>query len=111
MAKKNKDDPWVRLLADLRDREIVVEDGLTEAELRDTEIRFEFRFPPDLRALLATGLPVSDPFPDWRDGEESRLRNGLAWPLEGMCFDIRNNAFWRAEWGPRPEDLNEAFQV
>jgi hypothetical protein len=54
---------------------------------------------------------VSDRFPDWRDGDEERLRNDLNWPLEGMQFDIQINAFWLAEWGTRPESLEEALQI
>lgn len=111
MAKKREDQHWARLLAELREREIVIEDGLTESEARDAEYRFGFRFPPDLRALLQTGLPVSGGFPDWRDGDEGALRTTLNWPLEGMQFDIEHNTFWLAEWGPRPPSLEEAVQI
>lgn len=27
----------------------------------------------------------------------------LTWPLEGMLFDVENNAFWLSEWVKRPE--------
>jgi hypothetical protein len=111
MSQKREREQWTRLLDDLRERGVVVEDGLTETETRDAEYRFGFHFPPDLRALLQTGLPVSERFPDWRDGDEKWLRERLRWPLEGMQFDIQNNAFWLAEWGPRPESLDAAFQV
>ena len=111
MSQKREREQWVRLLDELRERDIVVKDGLTGAETRDVEYRFDFHFPPDLRALLQTGLPVGDRFPDWRDGDESQLRSALGWPLEGMEFDIAHNAFWLDEWGPRPESREEAFQV
>jgi hypothetical protein len=111
VSRKREREQWGRLLDDLRERGTVVEDGLTEAETRDAEYRFGFHFPSDLRALLQTGLPVGDRFPDWRDGDEARLRSDLGWPLEGMQFDIRHNTFWLAEWGPRPESLEEAFQI
>ena len=111
MSQKREREPWKRLLDEMRERDIVVEDGLTEAETREAEYRFGFRFPLDLRALLQIGLPVGDRFPDWRDGDQERLRESLDWPLEGMQFDIRDNAFWLAEWGPRPESLDEAFQI
>jgi hypothetical protein len=113
VSQKREREQWSRLLDELRERDIVVEDGLTEAETRDTEYRFGFHFPPDLRALLQTGLPVGDYFPDWRDGDEERLWNRLNWPLEGMQFDIENNVFWLAEWGPRPASLGEgeAYQL
>jgi hypothetical protein len=111
MSQKREREQWTRLLDDLRESGVVVEDGLTEAETREVEYRFEFHFPPDLRALLQAGLPVSERFPDWRDGDEPQLRSVLDWPLEGMQFDVQNNAFWLDEWGPRPESLEDAFQV
>jgi hypothetical protein len=111
MSKKREREQWARLLDELRERDITIEDGLTEAETRDAEYRFEFHFPPDLRALLQTGLPVGGRFPDWRDGDEVRIRDDLNWPLEGMQFDIRHNDYWLDEWGLRPESLAEAFQV
>ncbi|MBY0459424.1 MAG: hypothetical protein K2V38_19040 [Gemmataceae bacterium] len=86
-------------------------DGLSEAETKDIEYQFGFHFPPDLRALLQTGLPVGDWFPDWRGGDVARLECDLNWPLEGMQFDIKNNAFWLGEWGPRPASLADAFEV
>lgn len=111
VSQQREREPWARLLAELRERGTAVEDGLTEAEARDTEYRFGFRFPPDLRALLQTGLPVGDRFPDWRDGNESRLWGQLNWPLEGMQLDIEHNAFWLDEWGPRPGSRDEAFRM
>src|SRR5438477_11216926 len=111
MSRKHDREQWGRLLDELRERDVVVEDGLTEAETRVVEARFEFRVPPDLRALLQIGLPVGERFPDWRDGDEAQLQSQLDWPLEGMQFDIQNNVFWLPEWGPRPESLDEAFQM
>jgi hypothetical protein len=102
---------WERLLGELRERGIVVEDGLTESETRDAEYRFGFHFPPDLRGLLQAGLPVGERFPDWRDGDEARLRGALDWPLEGMQFDIEHNAFWFEEWGPLPPTPEETYQM
>jgi hypothetical protein len=102
---------WDWLLDDLRECGVVVEAGLSEAETREVESRFDIRFPPDLRALLQTGLPVDGPFPDWRDGDEGKLRSRLAWPLDGMKFDVENNSFWFPEWGKRPTSLEESFSI
>jgi hypothetical protein len=57
MSQKREREQWTRLLDALRERNIVIEDGLTETETQDAEYRFGFQFPPDLRALLQTGLP------------------------------------------------------
>lgn len=85
--------------------------GLTDDEFRSVEHRFSFTFPPDLRAFLATGLPVSRSWVDWRSGSDAEIRERLNWPLEGICFDIENNVFWLDEWGQRPATLDAAFSV
>lgn len=84
--------------------------GLSDAEVRDIEGRFAFRFPPDLRWFLQQGVPTGDAFPDWRGVEES-IRERLRWPLDGMCFDIEHNGFWLPAWGERPKELEAAFAI
>lgn len=85
--------------------------GLTAEEFADIERRFGFRFPPDLREFLTLGLPVSGGWVDWRGADESTLRKRLDWPADGVCFDIEPDAFWLAEWGPRPQKLADAFET
>lgn len=85
--------------------------GLTEAELGRAEALHGFHFPPDLRSLLSLALPVGERLPDWRDPESEQIRKHLAWPLEGIQFDIEHNGFWWEPWGPRPADLKEAFEI
>ncbi len=79
--------------------------GLKQREIIRIEATYGFQFPPDLRQLLEAALPLSPQFPDWRAGDTANLRARLAWPLDGMCFDIEHNVFWLDEWGPRPDDL------
>ena len=90
---------------------VVFDAGLTPSELAAAEERHGFRFPPDLRAFLAFALPTGQGFPDWRDLDSSSIAASMAWPLEGMCFDIEHNAFWPPEWGERPLDFQAAFAV
>src|SRR5262245_51609259 len=77
--------------------------GPTDAEIRETEERFGFRFPSDLRELLQTALPRGQRFPDWRSGDEEELREWLAEPRQGILFDIEHNGFWLEEWGCGPD--------
>lgn len=98
-------DPW---LARLQSRGITFEAGLTDPEVAAAESRFGFRFPPDLREFLQTGLPRGPFFPDWRSGDEDELRDWLDRPRQGVVFDIEYNAFWLEKWGPRPGTLDEA---
>lgn len=102
---------WANLVAELRDTGMAFEAGLTDAEVRAAETRYGFRFPPDLRAFLQTGLPRGDRFPDWRGCDEARLREWLDLPCQGVLFDIEHNGFWLDEWGPRPPSLAEAKRV
>ena len=85
--------------------------GMTAVELEAAEARFAFTFPPDLRAFLAFALPTGGSAPTWRDLENPGLIRTMGWPLEGMCFDIENNVFWPDEWGERPVELAEAFEI
>ena len=88
---------------------IVFASGLTSAEVLAIQEEFQFVFPPDLAEFLMYALPVS--FVDWRNGERSHIQEVLAWPYEGICFDIQHNAFWMDEWGPQPADFDEACQI
>jgi len=102
---------WPEVVASLRKTGIEFDTGLTDAEVERTEQRFGFRFPPDLRAFLQTGLPVGEGFPNWRSADEAELREWLNLPLEGILFDIENNGFWLPEWGPTPPSLDVALQT
>jgi hypothetical protein len=91
--------------------------GLTDTEIDRVEHDYGFEFADDHRAFLQAGLPVNDPldharrrpWPDWRDGDPAELGEQLGWPVEGVLFDVRHNAFWHPSWGPRPADMNEAL--
>jgi hypothetical protein len=112
MKHRTTESPWPRVLAELKEeRGIPFDAGLSDAEVNGAEHRFGFRFPPDLRAFLQTGLPRGPEFPDWRGGQEARLREWLDVPRQGVLFDIQHNGFWLIEWGPRPSCLEDAFRI
>ena len=77
----------------LRKKGIVIDDGLTNDEIQFVEENFQFTFPPDLRFFLQSGVPSSDYFVNWRGGIEA-LRPWFDRGIEGILFDVRNNAFW-----------------
>jgi hypothetical protein len=85
--------------------------GLTGAELDAVEAEFAFSFADDHRAFLAAGLPYGRSWPDWRDGDRAALRERLAWPVEGVLFDVVQNEFWYDGWGPRPADEDDAVAI
>ncbi|MCV7227928.1 hypothetical protein [Mycolicibacterium komossense] len=109
------DDEGARLGAQaarhLRDYTRQIETGLTEAEFARVEGRFGFQFADDHRAFLAAGLPVGERWPDWRDGADEDLLDRLGWPVEGVLFDVENNALWMDEWGERPVEMADALTL
>jgi hypothetical protein len=102
---------WEEIVESLEARGVAFETGLSDREVAEVEEQYGFSFPPDLQSLLQTALPVSDRFPNWRSDPASELERRLAWPAEGIAFDVEKNQFWLAAWGPRPDDLAEALAV
>ncbi|MEU4242186.1 hypothetical protein [Actinoplanes sp. NPDC026619] len=78
--------------------------GLSEQELSTIEHEFGFTFAPDHRAFLAEGMPSGRGWPDWRSPDRVSLRERLAWPVEGVIFDVVENNFWYEGWGFRPSE-------
>jgi hypothetical protein len=102
---------WSGELALLASRGVELAPGLSDAELVVAEERVGCHFPPDLRSFLQTALPRGTAWADWRDSDPSFIDARLAWPAEGIAFDIEHNAFWWPAWGPRPDDLSCAIEV
>ncbi|MFF5081369.1 hypothetical protein ACFY36_30345 [Actinoplanes sp. NPDC000266] len=82
--------------------------GLSDAEFGAIEEEFGFSFGDDHRAFLAAGLPAGRGWPDWRGPDRAALRERLAWPVEGVLFDVGSNDFWYGGWGPRPQAAEAA---
>ncbi|MFI8425857.1 hypothetical protein [Streptomyces sp. NPDC085479] len=86
--------------------------GLTEQELDAVEARYGFTFSADHRVFLTAGLPRgSSSWPDWRDGDPEDLAGRLAWPVDGVLFDVERNGFWHPAWPSRPAEKSEALRV
>src|SRR4051794_13970990 len=81
--------------------------GLAETEIGLAEEKWHIRFPPDLRRLLQFVLPSGAAFPNWRYPDEE-LAGQLRAPIDGVLFDVRQNSYWYARWGERPETVEDA---
>lgn len=74
-------------------------EGYTQSELDAAQEKYGLVFPSDLVSLLRDRRPVRGY--DWRS-DDKEIRDMLKWPLEGLLFDVENNALWWPEWGDRP---------
>jgi hypothetical protein len=95
----------------LRERRVVLETGLSEAELARAERRYGVRFAQDHRELLALALPVGDRWFNWRARADEHVRRAVRWPFEGVLFDVENNVFWPTSWGERPDSVAARFKI
>lgn len=87
-----------------------LEPGLSDSEIENVERVYRFRFPPDLREFLQYRLPVGPRFINWRDPRDE-AREALAWPVEGILFDVEQNGFWWKPWGNRPAEMLDALGI
>ncbi len=81
--------------------------GYTASELERAQSRFRLDFPSDLVELLLDRRPVGGT--DWNN--EESVRSQLAWPFEGLLFDVEENGLWWPEWGDRPAKPEERAEV
>jgi hypothetical protein len=84
---------------------------MTDADFTRVDDGFGFELAEDHRAFLAAGLPEGAGWPNWRDADSASVRASLRWPVEGVLFDVSNNAFWHDDWGPRPASGVTAAEV
>jgi hypothetical protein len=97
------------VLSHLREAGVGVLPGLSDAELARAEAEFGFAFPPDLRAVLALGVPSGPRFPDWRG--RAGLRAALDLPAAAASLQAARGALWPRCWGRRPADQDRALRL
>ena len=97
------------VLAHLRAAGVAVLPGLNDAELARAEAEFGFAFPPDLRAVLALGVPSGPGFPDWRG--RAGLRAAFDLPAAAASLQTARGALWPRCWGRRPADSDRALRL
>uniref|UniRef100_A0ACD5YEJ9 Uncharacterized protein n=1 Tax=Avena sativa TaxID=4498 RepID=A0ACD5YEJ9_AVESA len=97
------------VLSHLRASGVAILPGLSDTELARAEAEMGFTFPPDLRAVLALGLPSGPGFPDWRS--RAGLRAAFDLPVAAASLQIARGALWPRCWGPKPADLDRARRL
>uniref|UniRef100_A0ACD5Y1L9 Uncharacterized protein n=1 Tax=Avena sativa TaxID=4498 RepID=A0ACD5Y1L9_AVESA len=97
------------VLSHLRASGVAILPGLSDTELARAEAEMGFTFPPDLRAVLALGIPSGPGFPDWRS--RAGLRAAFDLPVAAASLQIARGALWPRCWGPKPADLDRARRL
>lgn len=104
------------IITKLKAKQVKFEHGLSDSEVQQIENKFNLTFPPDLRALLQTEIPISGNFVNWRLGlksavEADSIRKRIDWVFEGMAFDIEHNTYWYKKWGKKPDNLVDSLAI
>ena len=81
--------------------------GYTQSELDIAQERYGLRFPPDLIDLFLDRHPINGY--NWK-GEDHRIREMLAWPMDMLTFDVEHGSWWR-DWGERPATAEDRREV
>jgi hypothetical protein len=88
----------------LKEADVSLGPGLTETQLASIESDFGFTFDYDHRELLSLATPSGSYWMDWLHTNRTTIEDRLGWPIEGIMFDVANNAFWPRLWGEKPSD-------
>ncbi len=91
--------------------------GMSEAELRAVETRYEFTFAREHRLMLSLALPL-DPvqeqarplWPNWRQ-PDTHLNEQVARPVHGLLGAVRRERLWLDEWPPMPSSTDDAVAL
>ncbi|KJL24829.1 hypothetical protein RN51_00979 [Microbacterium oxydans] len=94
-------------IALLKFHKVPLSPGLTASELRDIERSYGFEFGTDHRRLLEVAQPTGEGWLDWRRDSPESIRSRLAWPVDGVVFDVENAAFWPSTWPQKPDSMEE----
>lgn len=89
---------------------LLISDELLDA----AEARFGITFPKCLREFYKWGMPVNELYPNWISEDEdeiNRIRRMLEFPMVSMLSAVEDIGFWKASWGERPEDEEEAMVI
>jgi len=100
----------------LKKKNIIFEQGLSQHETILVETKFGICFPPDLKSFLQMALPVSKPFVNWRAGlngvdEEKEIVSRIQWPWDGLMFDLEHDGYWNESWGVKPDTFEQKIEV
>ena len=91
----------------------IIGKGMRESEIAATQDFYEIVFPPDLKNLLMSFMPIGENFYEWNDYSSQNveyIKSMLYWPIHGVLFDVERNNLWLKAWGGKPNKLNRQIE-
>ncbi len=93
-----------QILELLKNRDILLEPGLTTDEFDQIQNIYDVEFPAPLHDFLGSILPVSKGFYNWRNFSKHNvefIKACMQFPVEYICNQT-NEVDWNEEWGIEP---------
>ena len=97
---------YEKILDLFKEKKVVLEDGLTSAEVVEIERIYGIVFPKSLQDFLMTVLPVSQGFYNWRNKEQANvelIKSVINQPIR-YIDENPEEIYWCEDWGKEPED-------
>ncbi|MDD3795809.1 MAG: hypothetical protein PHE06_07575 [Lachnospiraceae bacterium] len=100
-----------KILNTLREKNVILENGLSLDEIAEIEKMYEIVFPASLRNFLMMALPVSKGFYNWRNKEQDNvefIKIAMNQPRK-YIDEMPEEIYWCEDWGEEPQD-KEVFK-
>ena len=101
-----------RSLNIMKEKDIIVEKGLSSEEISTIEKEYNLVFPVQLKTFLSLVLPVSIGYYNWRDvslENINKIKKAIDAPLHDI-YQEKNYIDWNPKWGEEPESLLDRYQ-
>lgn len=95
----------------LENKWFLIEEGLSETNIKEIEQIFLINFPPDYRTILKHFVPIWWSFVNWKNIDVEYISSMLNWPINWILFDVEYNNYWYNWWWIKPIDIAERKSI
>ena len=95
---------WENTIELLKKKGVIVDKGLSDAEIGQIEQLYKIRVPQILQDLWKEGLPISKSFYNWRDFTPrniGKIKSAMDKPFNDIR-ELAGEADWNGDWGEMP---------
>lgn len=95
---------WENTIELLKKKGVIVDKGLSDAEIGQIEQLYKIRVPQILQDLWKEGLPISKSFYNWRDFTPrniGKIKSAMDKPFNDIS-ELAGEANWNGDWGEMP---------